>query len=318
MAKPRVFISSTFYDLKQIRIELDRFLSNMGYETIRNEVGKVTYGKDEAPQQYCYREISTADILVCIIGGRFGSPSNSDESYSITQQELKEAYKADKQIFIFVDKDVVTEYETYRLNKDIDEVHYRYVDDIRIYKFIEEINLLGKNNVMHPFSNVEDITSFLREQFAGMVKQYILEQKEKKENNTLSDINNTAKTLRELVEYLNNINNEKDDQIKQIVRTMHPIVKSLKEKMGINYNIYIDGKNDLDRLFRAYGYEKQFDFSNNLIYKKTTKDNKTFTITINGALFDDSGALKYIDSIEWDENYITKTIEDDEISDLPF
>ena len=30
MAKPRVFISSTFYDLRQIRSELDKFIVNMG------------------------------------------------------------------------------------------------------------------------------------------------------------------------------------------------------------------------------------------------------------------------------------------------
>lgn len=37
MAKPRVFISSTFYDLRLVRLELDKFLESIGYEPIRNE-----------------------------------------------------------------------------------------------------------------------------------------------------------------------------------------------------------------------------------------------------------------------------------------
>lgn len=37
MAKTRVFISSTFYDLRQIRADIDRFLRSPGYDAIRNE-----------------------------------------------------------------------------------------------------------------------------------------------------------------------------------------------------------------------------------------------------------------------------------------
>ena len=63
MAKPRVFISSTFYDLRQIRVELDKFIESLGYEPIRNEEGDIPYGKDEALQEYCYKEITNVDNL---------------------------------------------------------------------------------------------------------------------------------------------------------------------------------------------------------------------------------------------------------------
>ena len=44
MAKPRVFISSTFYDLKQIRADLDNFILGLGYDVVRNEEGGIPYG----------------------------------------------------------------------------------------------------------------------------------------------------------------------------------------------------------------------------------------------------------------------------------
>jgi hypothetical protein len=47
MAKPRIFISSTYYDLHQIRNDLDRFIKDIGYESVRNESGNIPYGKDE-------------------------------------------------------------------------------------------------------------------------------------------------------------------------------------------------------------------------------------------------------------------------------
>lgn len=116
MAKPRVFISSTFYDLKQIRIELDKFIESLGYEPVRNEVGDIPYGKDDALQTYCYREVGNVDILVSILGGRYGSKAITEEptqEYSISQMELKTALTEDKQVFVFVEKDVLIEYETY-------------------------------------------------------------------------------------------------------------------------------------------------------------------------------------------------------------
>lgn len=37
MAKPRVFFSSTFYDLRQMRADIDQFLRGVGHDAIRNE-----------------------------------------------------------------------------------------------------------------------------------------------------------------------------------------------------------------------------------------------------------------------------------------
>ena len=50
MAKPRVFISSTFYDLRQIRVELDKFIEGLGYEPVRNEEGDIPF---RGPLNYC-------------------------------------------------------------------------------------------------------------------------------------------------------------------------------------------------------------------------------------------------------------------------
>lgn len=57
MAKPRVFISSTFYDLRQVRTDLDQFIMALGYEPVRNEEGDIPYGQDEELEKYCYEEI---------------------------------------------------------------------------------------------------------------------------------------------------------------------------------------------------------------------------------------------------------------------
>lgn len=113
MAKPRVFISSTFYDLKQIRVDLDNFIMSLGYDVVRNEEGEIPYGTNSKLEDYCYKEISTVDIVVAIIGGRFGTASDVNQKYSISNEEIKTAIEHNKQVYVFIDRDVNAEFQTY-------------------------------------------------------------------------------------------------------------------------------------------------------------------------------------------------------------
>lgn len=302
MAKPRVFISSTFYDLRQIRVELDKFIEGLGYEPVRNEEGDIPYGKDEALQAYCYKEIANIDVLVSIIGSRYGSAGiikEKEQEYSVSQLELKTALKEDKQVFVFIDKNVFTEYETYILNKNNENVIYKYVDNVNIYKFIEEIKALPHNNNIKGFETAEDITSYLREQFAGLFKQFMLDNKRVKETLIIRDIENTAKTLRELVDYLKEDSQGKDEEINRIIRINHPMVGRLKELLNIHYNIYIEGKRDLEALLKARGYK----FNPIEEYWERTFNNELLKLFISEDLVEND-KLKYIKASDWSDDFI--------------
>ena len=270
MARPRIFISSTFYDLRQIRVELDKFIESLGYEPVRNEEGDIPYGKEEKLQSYCYKEIENIDILISIIGSRYGSVADIEKSreYSVSQMELKTALEENKHVFVFIDKNVSTEYETYSLNKENSNIKYKYVDNINIYKFIEEIKSLPNNNNIKEFETAENITSYLREQFAGLFKQFILDNKKVREAYIIKDIENTAKTLKDLVDYLKQENHDKGETINQIMKFNHPLVSRIREALNIKYNIYIEGKKDLEFLLQSRGYK--YDFITEIWEKKVT------------------------------------------------
>lgn len=318
MAKPRIFISSTFYDLKQVRLELDKFIDNMGYESVRNEAGDIPYGKDEALQQYCYKEIENVDILISIIGGRFGSTSSEDKKASISQQELRTALKENKHVFIFIEKSVFTEYETYLLNKQNDKIIYKFVDNVNIYKFIEEIKVLPNNNNIKDFDTAEDIVTYLKDQFAGLFKQYIIDSKRYKEAIIIKDIENTAKVLKSLVDYIKDENTDKGEQIKEILKTSHPIINEVKNILNIPYKFYFEGKNDLISLFSARGYKMNNNYGDEyIIFEKKSKDEtKINRVLINKDLFDSEGLLKYIKPDNWEKDFVKQESED--IDDLPF
>jgi hypothetical protein len=161
MARPRIFVSSTYFDLKVIREDLDRFISSFGYEPVRHERGHISFGKGEKPEAYVYREIEFCDILVSIIGGKFGSIANESE-YSISQQELKKAHELGKQVYIFVESNVHSEFKYYQANKDVFDVRYTAVNDPRVYTFLEEVYALPKGNPIFTFETGTDLTTILR------------------------------------------------------------------------------------------------------------------------------------------------------------
>lgn len=329
MAKPRVFISSTFYDLRQIRADIDQFLKSLGYETIRNEEGSIPYGKDERLEEYCIQEVNHSDILVSIIGGRFGSESKEEsaiEKYfqksSISQRELRAAIDNQKQVYIFIDKNVSAEYQTYLLNKENDKVNYKFVDDQRIYSFIEKIKNLGINNNIKDFETSEDITSYLREQFAGLFQRFIEGQRRVKEINLINELERTSNNLNQLVEYLANQNNDQQKEINQILMINHPLVNWLRTTLDIKYNFYIVGYDDLNHLMQARGFNSSKDNSSNNFYQwqRVYKDGSLVNIGISKTLFNAEGFLINILPAKWNDNFVNYEIisppsNDD---DLPF
>lgn len=80
MAKTKVFVSSTYYDLKHIRNSLEEFISNFGYETVLFEDGDIAFRHDRPLDESCYSEISNCHIFVLIIGGRYGSATSAEET----------------------------------------------------------------------------------------------------------------------------------------------------------------------------------------------------------------------------------------------
>jgi hypothetical protein len=151
MARPRVFVSSTYYDLKHLRSSLENFIESIGYEAILSEKGDIAYAPDSALDESCYREVRNADIFVIIIGGRYGSeksegktdvPKGFYDNYdSITKQEYMSAVAQDIPIYILIEKPVYSDFETYLRNKSNKTISYAHVDSVNIFHLIEEFLL---------------------------------------------------------------------------------------------------------------------------------------------------------------------------------
>ena len=201
MARPRIFVSSTYYDLKSIREEIDRFITSLGYEPVRHERGHVSYGSEDKPEIYAYREIEFCDILVSIIGGKYGTPAN-DSMYSISQIELKKAIELGKQVYIFVESSVLSEFKYYQVNKDVNGMKFIAVNDARVYSFIEEIYKLPKGNPIFSFETGNDLTNILREQLSGLFQRLLIEDANKGQTSLIQELQRNLQTVDQLVKFL--------------------------------------------------------------------------------------------------------------------
>ena len=306
MAHPRVFISSTYYDLKNVRADLERYIKGRGFDPVLNERGQIPYGNEEKLEEYCYREIENCDILVSIIGGRHGS-SSSHDPYSISQKELKTAIDLGRPVYIFVEKSVLAEYKTYEKNKESKDIEYVAVDNAAIYQFMDEVFYLPINNQVAPFETSSDITVYLQEQWAGLFQRLLRDDAKKKEVMLLEDLKTTAKTLNQLVTFLTEERRAGDETIKDILLTNHPIFDDIQKKTNLPHRIIFTNKKELTPLLTAWGYRRLGpDEWDNDSHEEWMNDrvepNHLLKIALN--IFDEDEKLKIFTPDEWQDDWV--------------
>jgi Domain of unknown function (DUF4062) len=218
MARPRIFVSSTYYDLKHLRSSLENFIESVGFDPILSEKGKIAYSSDVPLDESCYREVSTADIFVLIIGGRYGSEASGaktslpktfyDRYNSITRGEYRSALDRDIPMYVLVERPVYVEYETYRENKANKTIKYAHVDSVNIFGLLEDILAQPRNNPIQQFDRYAEVESWLREQWAGTFRELLQRRQAQAQLaslqaqvSQLAEINKTLKTyLEQIVE----------------------------------------------------------------------------------------------------------------------
>ena len=316
MPKPRVFISSTFFDLRQVREDLERMIREMGYEPVRNETGEIPYPKQDTLESAAYREVELSEIIISIVGGRFGTESHLSPGFSISQEELKRAVERGVQVFIFIERSVLGEYSTYLLNKDSETIKYRFVDDVRVYKFIEQIHALPRNNAIAPFETATDITDYLRAQWAGLFKRFLQEEKRISEMKVLEEMQSVAATLRELVDFLTKERRDKDDAIKSILLINHPAFRRFREIARNGYRVVFTNRQEYEAWLKQRGWRKVEKAKQDVdSVEEWLNSGKVFAagyLKITKELFERDGTLRPFTESQWNDEWVSFVLRDPE------
>ena len=322
MAKPRFFISSTFYDLKSIRSELEVFLTSLGYEPVLNEKGHISYGSKEKLEEYCYKEIQLCDILISVVGGRYGSKSVHGDD-TISQHELKTALELGKQVFIFVDKAVKSEHRFYQANKSNQETKYTSVDNKKVFEILDFIDSLPLNNATFGFDTGQEIIQYLKEQLSGLFKNLLIESSKLNEVALIKDLKENIDTLRQLVSIISKNNTPKQDAISEVLTLQHPAFARLKSVLKIQHRVVFLTVSELKSLVSAYGYKytepEPWEDDNDLEFSRLMPDKTTNKLVVKRSVFDND-QLKMLDPADWDDAqiFVTKLSATKSDDDIPF
>jgi hypothetical protein len=161
--EPSVFVSSTCYDLNQVRAELRHFLTGMGLDPVLSETPVFPVSPQINPVENCLRAVrERADIFVLIIGARYGSQNESGKS--ITNLEYLEAKAKGLPVYVFVLKKILRRLRDWKQNPTAD--YADVVDTPKIFEFIEELVSPRENRWVFDFDEGIHIIDTLRTQLA--------------------------------------------------------------------------------------------------------------------------------------------------------
>jgi hypothetical protein len=159
-------VSSTFYDLAQVRTDLREFLEDeVGYRSLLSEHPSFPIDPDADTIENCRRRVEQdADILVLIIGGRYGYVDAASDK-SVTNLEYLAARAKGIPIYAFVDRTVTAVLPVWKSNPDAD--FSGRVDSVRLFEFVEQVR--SEDRVWtQEFGRAQDIVAALRIQFAHL------------------------------------------------------------------------------------------------------------------------------------------------------
>lgn len=208
MAKLRIFVSSTCYDLGVIRSELRPFIFSHGYEPVMSDYSDILYDHRSHTHESCLKEIPACDMVILVIGSRYGGAgipsvlerldfdyvrSQSDkneifsekEKLSITQLEILKAIEQSIPIYAFVEEKVLHDHHVYEKNKNkpsvINEIEFPSIQKKETAKYIFEfINFLThrkNNNGILPFARLDEIKEHLTGQWSQLFQRLLSEDK---------------------------------------------------------------------------------------------------------------------------------------------
>ena len=164
---PNVFVSSTMYDLSDLRRRLREFIEGLGWRAVMAEHGSFSVDATETTVENSLRNVrENADVFVMVVGARYGS-IDPDADKSVTNLEFGAARAVGVPTYVFVDRNVLAQLSVWRDNPDAD--YSGVVETPRVFEFID--SFYGSGEVWtFSFGSADEIVEILRQQFAYLVQ----------------------------------------------------------------------------------------------------------------------------------------------------
>lgn len=209
-----IFISSTDYNLKDLRAELASFLNGLGYRPILSSAqGFPDNSPNLEPWESCIPVLDKSFVMILVIDGKYGSKFSwpnikewQDKRMSPTHGEYFYAHSQHKRMLVFIRAEVMTYYQSYRntlkkhrgditeTKKVLDFTLPDYID-FEVLQFIDQVKTTKPIPWIKEFNDVTDIKNEVQRKMLNelaelfLVKELFLETVIDSFNKVMSTLN---------------------------------------------------------------------------------------------------------------------------------
>ncbi|MFA5596216.1 MAG: DUF4062 domain-containing protein [Pusillimonas sp.] len=179
--KTKVFVSSTIFDLIDIRSEVFQTLTEMGFTPIMSEIWESSFKIPEFENsiEACLQNIKISDVAIFILSQRYG-PSLKNAGFSdvsATELEYDEAVKNKKPIFFYIRDKLEADYTIWKRNQESQSMNLAWIkkEDFKIFLFLEKHRKLHqlneKSNWISIFRNSIEIKEMLKRDLGSSARK---------------------------------------------------------------------------------------------------------------------------------------------------
>lgn len=163
-SKLTLFVSSTCYDLAQVRENISYFCDSVGINALVSEQGAFPVDPSISTVENCLKVVrENADLFLLVVGGRYGSLNETGKS--ITNLEYLEAHSKQIPKYVFVKKEILLLLSVWQSNPQADFTSV--VDSPKLFEFILSFRNSGEVWVF-PFDSATDLINTLRAQLSHL------------------------------------------------------------------------------------------------------------------------------------------------------
>lgn len=176
--KTTIFVSSTCYDLKQIRASLKAVIEEeLGLEAMLSEYSSFPLDPSLGTVENCLRAVQeSADILILIVGSRYGYVNETGKS--VTNLEYLKAKEKGIPIYVFVEKKIISNMPIWKTNPTAD--FSSVVDNEQLFNFVDGLMQID-NAWVYEFEFEKEISERIKNQFAYLFYDSLMISKKLKE-----------------------------------------------------------------------------------------------------------------------------------------
>lgn len=162
-----IFLSSTCYDLTDLRAEVEKFLIDKGHSLLLSDRNSFPVDIKKHRHDVCIENVNQCDFFVLVIDSRYGAPYYKDSTISITWAEFREAMRTKRPSIALVRREIFNERQSCRHNQKLGNLFEPfYADNIKTFDLIDEVQKNEGGIWMQPFDNSLNVKEKLENIYA--------------------------------------------------------------------------------------------------------------------------------------------------------